>query len=775
MKLTVQGLARSSSLHPVKVLAVWGVILVAAGITTQKLLPSAITNDFNFTNSPESKQADDLIKSQITGEQPDTEFVIVSSTKYTAQDGAFQDYTAQLTAAMLALGPDTVASATDPLAALPSPPKRSTDVPPQSEMQFVSKDAYHVLIPVVMAGHPAEAVDKAPALQGVIHGKTANSDFQTLVFGNGTAFADQKRISEEDLRKGEMFGLMIALVVLVVVFAALIAAVVPVVMGVFAIAVAIGLMAFLGIWFDFVFFTTNMISMMGLAVGIDYSLFIVSRFREERRHGLAKLEALSVTGGTANRAVFFSGMTVVLALLGMMIVPTTIFRGLSAGAILVVSVSVAASLTLLPALLALLGDKINWPRLSRRARVEQGEIEGGMWDRITCTVMGHPVVSLVLATAFLLALASSFFSMRTGMAGVETLPDKLETKQAFLLLTEYFSGGLSSPTQIVVEADPASLEVQQGVATLTAELSKDPAFGEVGSIIPGKTGDIGVLNVAMAGDPTSSASVDGIANLRDSYLPKAFEGTGIEALVGGQTAMMKDFFATTADYTPWIFAFVLGMSFILLTVVFRSIVVPAKAILMNLLSVAAAYGLVVGVFQKGWFNGAFDSVGFHFVRVTAIDAWLPLFMFSILFGLSMDYQVFLLSRIREEYDRTGDNGEAVAFGLRTTGSIITGAALIMVAVFVSFAHGSLVALQEVGFGLAVAVFLDATVVRSVLVPSAMKLLGDRNWYLPGWLQWLPKVEIEGESGLAKRDMRSNGDRGVGRFDPETASADADRG
>ena len=254
------------------------------------------------------------------------------------------------------------------------------------------------------------------------------------------------------------------------------------------------------------------------------------------------------------------------------------------------------------------------------------------------------------------------------------------------------------------------------------------------------------MSIPFAGEATDSqsqAAVDAVTRLRDQYVPQAF-GQDSGVLVGGDTASTKDFFDISDQYTPIIIGLVLLLSFILLTVVFRSIVVPAKAIVMNLLSVGAAYGLITLIFQQGgpsWAHSIADAL--NFTQVQAIESWLPLFLFSILFGLSMDYQVFLLSRIREEYDKTKDNSEAVAYGLRTTGGIITGAAVIMVAVFAAFASGRIAALQEMGFGLAIAVFLDATIVRSVLVPSAMKLLGDRNWYLPKWLQWLPKVDVEG--------------------------------
>ncbi len=262
-----------------------------------------------------------------------------------------------------------------------------------------------------------------------------------------------------------------------------------------------------------------------------------------------------------------------------------------------------------------------------------------------------------------------------------------------------------------------------------------------------------LVAIPFAGEATDSqsqAAVDAVTALRDQYVPQAF-GQDSGVLVGGDTALTKDFFDISDQYTPIIILLVLGLSFILLTVVFRSIVVPAKAIVMNLLSVGAAYGLITLIFQQGgpsWAKSIADAL--NFTQVQAIESWLPLFLFSILFGLSMDYQVFLLSRIREEYDKTSDNSEAVAYGLRTTGGIITGAAVIMVAVFAAFASGRIAALQEMGFGLAVAVFLDATIVRSVLVPSAMKLLGDRNWYLPKWLQWLPKVDVEGHAAAERQ-------------------------
>jgi RND superfamily putative drug exporter len=539
---------------------------------------------------------------------------------------------------------------------------------------------------------------------------------------------------------------LIALVVLVVVFASLVAAVLPIVMAIFAIAVALGLVALIGQIWEFNLFVTNMVSMIGLAVGIDYSLFIVSRYREERKKGFDKLEAIGASGATANRAVFFSGMTVVLALLGMFIIPTTIFRALAGGAILVTLAAIAASMTLLPAILALLGDRINWPALSKRARVDSDhDPKGGFWDTVTRGVMARPVVFLVASVLVLGGLGSFYFQLNRGTSqSVSNLPDDIESKQAFLTLQREFAGGQTDPVQIVITGDVKSPETQAAIGKLQQGIAADSAFAAQTQVIPSQDGSAVQVQAFFKGDSATDAAFQGIRDLRNTVVPAAFAGVnGVQVLVGGNTAFFTDFLSVANDYQYIVLAFVLLLSFILLTVVFRSIVVPATAIVMNLLSVAAAYGALVLVFQKGVGIGFFNLIGFQFQRAEAIEAWLPLFLFSILFGLSMDYQVFLLTRVREEYDKSRDNSEAVAYGLRTTAGIITGAALIMVAVFTAFASGRLGPLQQMGFGLAVAVFMDATIVRTVLVPSTMRLLGDRNWYLPRWLNWLPQIRVEG--------------------------------
>jgi len=723
MRFSPQSLARASSRNPWRTVAIWIGAVVASSVLIGALMGTATTQEAAFTNAPEAKQALDLIEDRLRGPDRATEIFIVHNDDLTVDDPAFKSFVEALQLKLTGLGEDEVLGA-------------QTFYSTQDQT-LVSQDRHTTVIPTFLAGAPEDAGDKAEALREIASESNADS-FRTQVSGPATLSEDFAKVAEEDLAKGESVGILAALVILVVVFGAAVAALLPILVGIAAIGIAIGLVAVVGQISEFSFFVTNMITMMGLAVGIDYSLFVVSRYREERARGLDKLDAIEASGATASRAVLFSGMTVVLALTGMLIIPTTIFRSLAAGAIFVVVVAVLATMTLLPAILGLLGDRINKGSIRRRAAAAGGVGRpGGFWDKVTRGVMARPVASLAVGVFVLLAAAWSWTDMRTGFSGVSTLPDSFESKQAFEALAKDFSGGLSSPVEIVIDGPIDDPAVQAGMRNIQTALSNDDRFGANRTEI-NEARDLAVISAPINGDPQAKAAVDSIDDLRDLVDQSFPGGAPARGLVGGETAFNKDFFDLTARYMPIVFVFVLGLSFVLLTVAFRSVVVPVKAILLNLLSVGAAYGLIVLVSQKG--VGA-DLLGFQQVEV--IEAWLPLFLFSVLFGLSMDYHVFLLSRIRERYDQTGDNTESVAYGLRTTAGIITGAALIMVAVFGGFASGELVMFQQMGFGLAVAVLIDATIVRSVLVPASMKLLGNRNWYLPTWLGWLPKVTVEG--------------------------------
>ena len=434
--------------------------------------------------------------------------------------------------------------------------------------------------------------------------------------------------------------------------------------------------------------------------------------------------------------MLFSGIAFTLAMVGLLLVPSTVMRSLAAAAILVALVSVAAALTLLPALLGLLGDRVNALRIPFFGRTA-GRAESPFWARTVRAVMRRPLISLVLVTATLFAMAAPVLALRSGEAGVSTLPDRLAAKQGYAALNAEFPGETIEPVQIVIDGDAGSPAVQSGITRLRERLAREDFFGRADPET-NRAGDLTVLTVPIGGDPLGEDAVDAVRELRSEHIPDAFPDPAVEVLVTGDTAESIDKADTMSRWLPIVFAFVLALTFVLLTIAFRSLVVAAKAITVNLLSVGAAYGLLVLVFQHGIGN---ELLGFP--QADTIEAWLPLFLFAVLFGLSMDYHVFLLSRIRERYRQTGDNSDAIAHGVGSTGRIITGAALIIIAVFSGFARGDLVMFQQMGFGVAIALLLDATVVRLLLVPAAMQLLGDRNWYLPSWLRWLPDMHVEG--------------------------------
>jgi RND superfamily putative drug exporter len=731
--LSTESLARASARHPWTVIGAWVAILVASVAAIVSLLGDGLTSDVSLTNKPESERVETLLEERLRGPEPTNEIVIVRSTDTTVSDPGFQAFVQDIYGRISALGPDVIAG--------------GTNFYESGEIALVSADQRTTIMPFVMAGDDEQAEDNIGGVLSIVDEADADPGYEVLVSGGASIQDEFQEVAQKDLETGESVGVPIALIVLLLVFGAVVAAFVPLVLGILSIAVALGITALIGQGFEFSFFVTNVITMIGLAVGIDYSLFIVSRYREERHRGLEKEDAIAAAGATASRAVFFSGMTVVFALLGMLLVPSTIFRSLGAGAVIVVLVSVLVSLTLLPAILGLLGDRVNAlkiPFIGRGSVQADHEKRGGFWDTVTGFVMRHPVVSLVASVTLLIALAVPYIDISTGSAGVSTLPDGLNAREGFEVLQSEFSFGLVSPAEIVIEGDVNGPEVQGGIDRLEGILPPHPEFGP-GTFTPNEAGDIALLSVPVNGDPTANTTMDSVRDLREEYVPQAFAGVDAEVLVGGHSANNIDYIDQTAASTPIVFVFVLGLSFVLLTIVFRSIVVPLKAIVMNLLSVGAAYGLLVLVFQKGVGN---DLLGL--TKVEIIEAWVPLWTFSILFGLSMDYHVFLLSRIRERFDHTGDNRESVAFGVRSTAGIITGAALIMASVFGGVALGDLVMFQQMGFGLGVAVLLDATIVRSVLVPAAMELLGDRNWYLPSFLRWLPQIRTEGDAAGPQR-------------------------
>lgn len=732
-------LAGFSVRRPFVVIAVWVLAAaVAGGLAVDgevvpgpepltDVLDAAVTSEFRLGRGAESVRADVLLEKRLQVARPISEVVIVQSGLETVDSPGFRAKVEEVYDEVLSLGSGTVAGA--------------FHFYQSRDPSLVAADGKTTIMPLVLAGGLDQAVGNVPAVLQVVEDADGEDGFRVLMVGEASTLRDYNELAASDLEWGERIGVPVALVILVGLFGTIAAAFLPLGLSLVCIVVALGAVALIGQAFELILFVALMVVMIGLAVGIDYSLLLVSRFRDELARGLDKNAAIERACARAGRTVLFSGVTVVVALCGLLIVPLPYLQSLALGAIVVVLVSLAGALTLLPACLALLGPRINLLPVPffGKARTRQSGTSGqGFWYLIARGVTRAPLVSTVAVSAPMIAAAIFAFQIQTGINGVDVFPEGTQTREAFFVMEEHFTFGLVNPAEIVIDGDGDSPRVQQAIASLQAFLRADgrclvpPAPPEVNP-----AGDLTVLRVIIPGEPRSQDAIDIVAAIRDEYVPSAFDRVDAQVFVGGVTANAADVYSAIRSYTPAVFAFVLGLSFLILTLVFRSIVIPAKAVLMNLLSVGAAYGLIVLVFQKGV---ATELLGFQHAQV--IDVWIPLFMFAILFGLSMDYHVFLLARIRERYEETGNNTEAVAHGLQSTGGLITGAALIMVAVFGAFASGKTLINQQVGFGLAVAISLDATLIRSILLPAAMELLGSRNWYLPTPLRWLPNLTTE---------------------------------
>jgi putative drug exporter of the RND superfamily len=536
----------------------------------------------------------------------------------------------------------------------------------------------------------------------------------------------------------EAIGLLAAMVILLVAFGSVLAMGLPIGTALFGIGTGIAIVLSVRTVVDMPDFTTAAVAMVGLGVGIDYALFIVTRYRENLAAGADPERSVVHAIDTAGRAVLFAGTTVVISVLGLLLMKTSIMRGVAIGISIGVLTTMLASVTLLPALLGFVGRKIDKFGLPHRKRPE-GDIKESAWTRWSHVIQRRPWPAAILGLVFLLLLSVPLLSMRLGFTDAGNRPDSDTTRRAYDLVADGFGAGFNGPLLLAAETPNGQADLDV-LNELTAKLNetKGVAFATPPQANP--EGTVAVLQVFPTTDPQAEATADLVNRLRDDVVPSVTRGA-VDVKVGGLTAAADDFAAYTADRLPIFVGAVLVLSFLLLMLVFRSILVPLKAVIMNLLSIGAAYGVVVAVFQWGW-GASLIGVG----REAPVEAWAPVFIFAVVFGLSMDYEVFLLSRIREEYDRTGDNASAVADGLALTARVITAAALIMFFVFGSFVLGPEVALKLMGLGLAVAVLIDATVVRMVLVPATMELLGDWNWWLPKWLdRILPRVHVEGGS------------------------------
>ncbi|HKY74861.1 MAG TPA: MMPL family transporter, partial [Acidimicrobiia bacterium] len=555
---------------------------------------------------------------------------------------------------------------------------------------------------------------------------------EPLSDAGGVAFTNW-RFDEMEMPASEAFGILAAIVVLLVAFGSLLAMGLPIITGLLGIIISSFLIAVLAKFMSTPDFTVQVASMIGLGVGIDYALFIVSRYRDALARLRPPEDAVVESITTSGRAVLFAGCTVMISVLGMLLMGLPFLYGMAVGTSIAVALAVAAALTLLPALLGFIGFNINKFSIHRKNKVRT---RISLWTRWADFVQRRPIPVAIIGFVVLAAASVPVFGLRLGMADAGNNPEGSTTKTAYDLTAQGFGPGANGRMLIVADTSEGS---PAGLPGMVDALRKVPGVVMVTDFMPAPDGGKAAIATLIASTgPQDEATESLVHHLRNDIVPTAEAGTGLQVHVGGTTAIGMDFASKISERLPIFIGAVLVLSFLLLLMVFRSVVVPLKAVVMNLLSIGAAYGVMVAVFQWGWLGSIVGVSG------APIEAWAPMMLFAIVFGLSMDYEVFLLSSVKEEYDATGDNAHAVATGLAVTARLITAAALIMVLVFGSFVLMDMRAMKLMGLGLAVAVAVDATIVRIVLVPATMELLGNANWWLPRWLdRILPHLAVEG--------------------------------
>ncbi len=613
----------------------------------------------------------------------------------------------------------------------------------------ISEDQHSALVQFEIRGDQDTADDRVqPVLNAIDRVQHRHAVFTVSEFGMASATHELNKTLNKDFQRAEYSTVPVTLAILVVAFGALVAAGLPVLLAFSAVLATIGLGALASHVVAAGDATKSVILLIGMAVGVDYSLFYLRREREERARGLSPRDALLKAAGTSGHAVFISGLTVLIAMAGMLFTGNAVFTSIAVGAMLMVAAALIGSLSVLPALLSKVGhrvDKGRIPFLGARAGRESRA-----WGFVLDRVLRRPVLSAVLSGGALLLLAVPALSLHTQLPSFTDLPRSLPIVQTYDSIQSAFPGA-QTPAEVVITADNVKApQVQRAIGDLERNaLASGQMFKPISTEINAEhTAE--TVSISLAGDGSNGVSVAALHTLRDRLIPASLGRlTGIDAAVTGETAGTHDFNQQMKSHAPFVFVFVLALCFLLLLVTFRSIVIPTKAVLLNLLSVGAAYGLLVLVFQHRFAQGV---LGFH--SNGAITSWLPLFMFVILFGLSMDYHVFILSRIKELVDGGMATEEAVAAGIKRTAATVTSAALVMVAVFAIFMSLRTLDIKQMGFGLAAAILIDSTVVRAVLLPSVMKLLGDWNWYLPSWLEWLP--HIGGEASEVSRGRERAG-------------------
>jgi uncharacterized membrane protein YdfJ with MMPL/SSD domain len=628
---------------------------------------------------------------------------------------------------------------------------------------LISPDKHSVQVSFEVPGTALQTEKRVDASLAVTKAvQKANPDFTVAQFGGASSEKELMAVFEEDLAKAETLSLPVTLIILLLAFGALVAAGLPLLLGLTAVVGTMGLVGLFSQLTAVSSSTQSVILLVGLAVGVDYSLFYIRREREERKAGRSKEEALQVAAATSGRTVLISGLTVMTAMAGLYFAGDPEFTGLATGSILVVAMAMLGSITVLPAMLSKVGDGVDRGRIPFLGKRMQRRTESRIWGAILRPVMRHPLISTVLSAGLLVALAIPALGMHTAQSGLEQLPHTPIMK-TFERMQDAFPG-TADPGIVVVKADDVnSPEAKTAIAELVSKAKASDSFEAGITRDQSENGEVAIVNVPLGGTGNDAKSYAALDELRSEIVPATVgKLKGAEVVVGGNAAASKDYNDLVKGAAPIVFAFVLTLAFLLLLVTFRSIIVPIKAIVLNLLSVGASYGALTLIFQHGWLHKqlAFETPGF-------VVSWLPLFLFVILFGLSMDYHVYILSRVREGFDRGMSSDDAVAHGIKQTAGVVTSAAFVMVGVFAIFGTLSIVDYKMLGVGLGFAIFIDATLVRAVLLPATMKLLGDRNWYLPSWLEWLPRLDHEGS--VDEREPQRGPELGIGPI-PEPAGA-----
>jgi RND superfamily putative drug exporter len=680
------------------------------------------TIDETDWNVGEARKGDHIIRDGGFALDEQWEFVLIQSETKTVDDAAFRAVVNHAVVTLRSF--DEVAKLRSPLAA-------------GNEGQ-ISDDRHSALIQFSPEGsydHAVTYIDSITAATEKVQDE--NPGYYVGQAGSASTGKALDEMFQGQLAMAGLLSIPLTLGILLLVFGSLVGASIPLLLALTSVFATMGLVALPSQIVPMDESISEVILLIGLAVGVDYSLFYIRRERDERRAGRSESAALEAAAATSGRAVLISGVTVMIAMAGMFFSGDKTFMSFAVGTMMVVAVAMLGSLTVLPAMLSWLGDRIDKVRVPLVWRLKREDGEPRVWGAILDRVLRRPVISAAAATAVLVAMAIPALTLNTAISGIDALPASLKELQSYNKVNDAFPGG-ATPAVVAIAGDASDPELQAAVADLRERaLATGQALEPIQvEVAPG--GEAMQVWIPLVGKGTDKGSTDALATLREDVIPATL-GTvsGIEYAVTGNTAASKDWNDAMKSAVPIVFGFVLAFAFLLLLVTFRSVVIPAKAILMNLLSVAAAYGVVVAIFQWGWGEGLLD-----FNSNGGVAAWLPMFLFVILFGLSMDYHVFILSRVREYYDRGLDTEHAVAKGIKSTAGVVTSAAVVMVLVFGVFALMPLVDMKEMGIGLAAAILIDATIVRAVLLPATMKLLGKWNWYLPTWLEWLPSLEHE---------------------------------